>query len=151
MPVPAVDAAVDSISKRTGASPVARFIFSVFDTNGHSCSGDAWSSHTSVYVWTSEGRTIGGAGCAVISTALPPHSWSIAAASSTASCGRVLGSFARQRATISATAGDASGTSVASEGGGSRRCWRITPSWLSSLTTNGGRPAISANRQQPSA
>ena len=45
--------ATDSISNRTGASPVARFIFSVFDTNGHSASGDACRSHSNVYVWTS--------------------------------------------------------------------------------------------------
>ena len=32
----------------TGASPVARFIFSVFDTNGHNASGDDCRSHSNV-------------------------------------------------------------------------------------------------------
>ncbi len=37
---------LDSISNFTGASPAARFIFSVFETNGHNASGELASSHS---------------------------------------------------------------------------------------------------------
>ena len=149
---PLVDApapATDSISKRTGASPAARFIFSVFDTNGHSAAGDDCSSHSSAYVCTELSRNTGGAGCAVISAATPSHICSIALSSSVASAGRARGSFARHCATSSASFGLTSGTSASSLGGGSLRCWRISPIGLSSR--NGARPAIIANRHTPSA
>src|SRR6185436_17379480 len=63
LPVVALDGTpvfTDSISNFTGARPTARFIFSVFETYGHSACGDDCSSHSNEYVCTALARTIGG-------------------------------------------------------------------------------------------
>ena len=97
--------------------------------------------------------TTGGAGCAVISAAV--------AVAQLLDRGEQLGRVGGPalRILLEAAARRARRpratprrTIASSRGGGSFRCARITPIWLSSVpATNGGRPAISANRQQPSA
>jgi CubicO group peptidase (beta-lactamase class C family) len=93
----------------------------------------------------------GGAGCADISAGVPPTSRSIATSSSVASANRRCGSLARHFSTTSAIAGAASCWTWSSRGGCSRTCLKIRPIVSLPSPTNGGRPAISANRHPPSA
>jgi hypothetical protein len=141
----------DSISNCTGGEAVARFIFSVFETNGHSASGDDCSSHSNVYDLHEIRRTIGGAGCAVIS-AVGARDERLDRSECTRP--RLAGALRILREAFLDEIGDrgvTSGTSVSRRG---RRLLEVREDHrhlVVVLDDERRGPAINANKQQPSA